>query len=331
MRESHSSDAGGHTQPVWRQAWRQTHGGIDTGPVDLAGLRHWTEGFRVRRAPGAPAERHARVLLPSFRQPGGLRARAAGRVGGRLHRAHARPRRAGRGAQDILARYPEIAAQKRPGREVAIRAWRCRTRWWPNSVTASTARGCPSRCRCAARRRAAKSKPSGSPAVHLCLIGGQQAGDRRDPAAFGALLQGVAALVGAGPDPGLAFPQRFTTGQAPPHLTTPGTRARSAPSSNPAGAGGAAAGFERRPWQENGATIRLPCCNGRRRFTHRPGGRASGVHGASGLPQRGAGSAHHRLAGFVLDLRGPLRADLRDHRLRQRDVVELLRGLFARS
>ncbi len=108
----------------------------------------------------------------------------------------------GRGAQDILARYLEIAAQKRPGREVAIRAWALQdplVAEFQDRVDRTRLSFALSVCRPLARSEAEAERIAR--AVHLCLIGGQQAGDRRDPAAFGALLQGVAALVGAGLDP----------------------------------------------------------------------------------------------------------------------------------
>ena len=102
----------------------------------------------------------------------------------------------GRGAQDILARYLEIAAEKRPAREVSIRAWSLNdplVAEYQNRVDRTRLSFAIAACRSLARSDA-EAELIGR-AVHLCLIGGQQSGERRNPAAFRDMLQRVLAMM----------------------------------------------------------------------------------------------------------------------------------------
>jgi len=104
----------------------------------------------------------------------------------------------GRGAEAILARYLEIAAEKQPAREVAIRAWAQQdplVAEYQSRVDRTRLSFAVSVCRPLARSEAEAERIAR--AVHLCLIGGQQSGDRRDPDGFRDLLQGVLAMAGA--------------------------------------------------------------------------------------------------------------------------------------
>ncbi|CAB3769482.1 TetR family transcriptional regulator [Burkholderia paludis] len=102
----------------------------------------------------------------------------------------------GRGAGDTLARYLRIAAEKRPGREVAIRAWALHD----PLVAAFQQRVDAARLAFAVETSRRLVRTSGEAeivgqAVHLCLIGGQQAGLRRDADRFNGFMLSAAAMV----------------------------------------------------------------------------------------------------------------------------------------
>ncbi|HBO77503.1 MAG TPA: TetR family transcriptional regulator, partial [Cupriavidus sp.] len=91
----------------------------------------------------------------------------------------------GRTARETLMRYLSIAAEKQPGREVAIRAWALHdplVAEFQQRVDATRLAFAVRMC-----RRWVRS-PSHAEligqAAHLCLIGGQQAGLRRDASRF---------------------------------------------------------------------------------------------------------------------------------------------------
>ncbi|MBY4723074.1 TetR/AcrR family transcriptional regulator [Burkholderia contaminans] len=102
----------------------------------------------------------------------------------------------GRGAGDTLARYLRIAAEKRPGREIAIRAWALHdplVAEFQQRVDAArlafaieTSRGLV--------RTSGEAEIVGQ-AVHMCLIGGQQAGLRRDADRFNGFMRRAVAMV----------------------------------------------------------------------------------------------------------------------------------------
>lgn len=103
----------------------------------------------------------------------------------------------GHGAGDTLARYLRIAAEKRPGREVAIRAWALHdplVAEFQQRVDAARLAFA-----IATSRRLVRTPGEAEivgQAVHLCLIGGQQAGLRRDADRFNGFMQRAFAIAG---------------------------------------------------------------------------------------------------------------------------------------
>ena len=102
----------------------------------------------------------------------------------------------GHGAGDTLLRYLRIAAEKRPGREIAIRAWalhdplvaECQQR--VDAVRLAFAIDTSRRL----VRTPGEAEIVGQ-AVHLCLIGGQQSGLRRDADRFNGFMQRAFSMV----------------------------------------------------------------------------------------------------------------------------------------
>jgi len=102
----------------------------------------------------------------------------------------------GRSVGDTLTRYLHIAANKRPGREVAIRAWALHdplVAQFQQRVDASRlAFAIKTSCRLVGMPGEAEIMGL---AAHLCLIGGQQAGLRRDAERFNRFMQRVFSAV----------------------------------------------------------------------------------------------------------------------------------------
>lgn len=96
----------------------------------------------------------------------------------------------GRTASETLMRYLSVAAEKQPGREVAIRAWALHdplVAEFQQRVDATRLAFAVKTC-----RRWVRSPGHAEiigQAAHLCLIGGQQAGLRRDASRFNRLVQ----------------------------------------------------------------------------------------------------------------------------------------------
>lgn len=96
----------------------------------------------------------------------------------------------GRSAREILMRYLSIAAGKEPGREVAIRAWALIdpvVAEFQQRVDATRLAFAVESCRRLGRMPGQAELIA--QAAHLCLIGGQQAGLRRDASCFNGFLQ----------------------------------------------------------------------------------------------------------------------------------------------
>ncbi len=96
----------------------------------------------------------------------------------------------GRSAGDTLTRYLRIAAEKRPGREVAIRAWALQDAL----VAAFQQRVDATRLAFAVEMSRRWVRMPGEAEIvgqvaHLCLIGGQQAGLRREAERFNHFMQ----------------------------------------------------------------------------------------------------------------------------------------------
>ncbi|UCP11932.1 TetR/AcrR family transcriptional regulator [Pseudomonas sp. MM213] len=95
----------------------------------------------------------------------------------------------GRSAGEILKRYLSIAAEKQPGREVSIRAWSLH-----DPLVGEFQQRVDTRRLDFAIRTCRRLVPLPGEAevigrvAHLCLIGGQQAGLRRDAARFNSFL-----------------------------------------------------------------------------------------------------------------------------------------------
>lgn len=104
----------------------------------------------------------------------------------------------GRSAGDTLARYLHIAAEKRPGREIAIRAWALHD----PLVAEFQQRVDATRLAFAVETSRRWARMPGEAEIvgqlaHLCLIGGQQAGLRRDAERFNGFMQRAFAAVGS--------------------------------------------------------------------------------------------------------------------------------------
>ncbi|SFW21905.1 MULTISPECIES: TetR/AcrR family transcriptional regulator [Pseudomonas] len=94
----------------------------------------------------------------------------------------------GRSAGEILKRYLSIAAEKQPGREVSIRVWSLH-----DPLVSEFQQRVDTRRLDFAIQSCRRLVPMGEAEVigqlaHLCLIGGQQAGLRRDAARFNGFL-----------------------------------------------------------------------------------------------------------------------------------------------
>lgn len=105
----------------------------------------------------------------------------------------------GRSAGETLKRYLSIAAEKQPGREVSIRAWALQD----PLVAEFQQRVDATRLAFAIRVCRRWGHGPGEAEVigqvaHLCLIGGQQAGLRRDAARFNRFLQRAFSLFEGG-------------------------------------------------------------------------------------------------------------------------------------
>ncbi|WP_123728164.1 TetR/AcrR family transcriptional regulator [Pseudomonas protegens] len=108
----------------------------------------------------------------------------------------------GRSAGETLKRYLNIASEKQPGREVSIRAW---SRHDP-LVAEFQQRVDATRLAFAVRTcRQLVHLPGEAEIIgqvaHLCLIGGQQTGLRRDAARFNSFLQRAFGLFEGAPPP----------------------------------------------------------------------------------------------------------------------------------
>jgi len=104
----------------------------------------------------------------------------------------------GRTLDDVLTRYLEVAAEKRPQREIEIRAW---ARQDP-LVAEYQARVDRTRLSfaisvCSARIDNPVDAERIARFAHLCLIGGQQSGDRNQSADFSQLARTAMALLGS--------------------------------------------------------------------------------------------------------------------------------------
>ncbi|AZF37395.1 Transcriptional regulator, AcrR family [Pseudomonas sp. R4-34-07] len=101
----------------------------------------------------------------------------------------------GRSAGETLKRYLSIAAEKQPGREISIRAWSLHDPLvgeFQQRVDARRLDFAIRTCRSVVHRPG-EAEVMGQMA-HLCLIGGQQAGLRRDAARFNRFLHGAVSL-----------------------------------------------------------------------------------------------------------------------------------------
>jgi AcrR family transcriptional regulator len=91
----------------------------------------------------------------------------------------------GSSLEDVLTRYLAIAEEKRPGREIAIRAWARRdplVAEYQSRVDNTRLSFAISVCR--SRSEASVDADLIGRLAHLCLIGGQQSGERHRTAAF---------------------------------------------------------------------------------------------------------------------------------------------------
>lgn len=98
----------------------------------------------------------------------------------------------GHNLEDVLARYLAIAAEKQPGREIAIRAWARRDRLaaeYQDRVDRTRLAFAIDTCR--ARLADPGHAELVGRAAHLCLIGGQQSGDRHHAPSFAQFAQFV--------------------------------------------------------------------------------------------------------------------------------------------
>ncbi|AZF21431.1 MULTISPECIES: TetR/AcrR family transcriptional regulator [unclassified Pseudomonas] len=101
----------------------------------------------------------------------------------------------GRGAGETLKRYLSIAAEKQPGREISIRAWSLHDPLvgeFQQRVDARRLDFAIRTCRSVVHGPG-EAEVMGQMA-HLCLIGGQQAGLRRDAARFNRFLHRAVSL-----------------------------------------------------------------------------------------------------------------------------------------
>ncbi|KVC67780.1 TetR/AcrR family transcriptional regulator [Burkholderia stagnalis] len=96
----------------------------------------------------------------------------------------------GHSLEDVLARYLAIAAEKQPGREIAIRAWARRdplAAEYQDRVDRTRLAFAIDTC------RARLADPGHAELVgrvaHLCLIGGQQSGDRHQATSFSQFIR----------------------------------------------------------------------------------------------------------------------------------------------
>nr|WP_238350225.1 TetR/AcrR family transcriptional regulator [Pseudomonas sp. SWRI154] len=102
----------------------------------------------------------------------------------------------GRSAAQTLQRYLRIAAEKQPGREVSIRAWSLR-----DPLVAEFQQRVDARRLAFAIQACRHIAPAPGQAellgqmAHLCLIGGQESGMRRDAARFSGFLNRAFSLV----------------------------------------------------------------------------------------------------------------------------------------
>lgn len=98
--------------------------------------------------------------------------------------------------EEVLSRYLAIAAEKRPSREIAIRAWADRdplVAQYQRRVDSTRLAFAISSCR--SRVDASVDAELLGRLAHLCLIGGQQSGDRHRAGAFAHLAEGALALL----------------------------------------------------------------------------------------------------------------------------------------
>ncbi|SIO72404.1 transcriptional regulator, TetR family [Burkholderia sp. GAS332] len=98
--------------------------------------------------------------------------------------------------EDVLARYFVISAEKRPGREIAIRAWARRdplVAEYQNRVDSTRLSFAISVCR--SRIEASVDADLIGRLAHVCLIGGQQSGDRNQIAVFAHLVREALTLL----------------------------------------------------------------------------------------------------------------------------------------
>ncbi|MCI0994783.1 TetR/AcrR family transcriptional regulator [Pseudomonas corrugata] len=102
----------------------------------------------------------------------------------------------GRSAGETLKRYLSIAAEKQPGREVSIRAWSLRDPLVGEFQQRVDTRRLDFAIRTCRRlvHRPGEAEVMGQMA-HLCLIGGQQAGLRRDAARFNGFMHRAFSLL----------------------------------------------------------------------------------------------------------------------------------------
>lgn len=103
---------------------------------------------------------------------------------------------AGRSLEDVLERYLAIAAEKQPGRETAIRAWARHdplVAVYQRRVDQTRLTFAITTCR--ARAGGLVDAELVGRLAHLCLIGGQESGDRLQPAAFARRIQDALALL----------------------------------------------------------------------------------------------------------------------------------------
>lgn len=102
----------------------------------------------------------------------------------------------GRSLEEVLERYLAIAAEKQPGRESAIRAW---ARHDPLAAAyqrrVDQTRLTFAITTCRARAGALVDADLVGRLAHLCLIGGQESGERIAPAAFARRIQDALALL----------------------------------------------------------------------------------------------------------------------------------------
>jgi len=105
---------------------------------------------------------------------------------------------AGGSLEDVLQRYLAIAAEKRPQRETAIRAWSRidpLVAGYQQRVDQTRLSFAISACR--ARTDGSVDAELVGRMAHLCLIGGQESGERNIPAIFGQRVQQALALLRA--------------------------------------------------------------------------------------------------------------------------------------